>query len=81
MDLAQISTDPHIAGARQMFTEIDHPTAGRIKLNSNPVKLSETAAEIRSASPTLWQHNYNVFHDMLGLSDEDYKVYQEKGVF
>ena len=81
MDLAQISTDPHIAGARQMFTEIDHPTAGRIKLNSNPVKLSETAAEIRSASPTLGQHNYNVFHDMLGLSDEDYKVYQEKGVF
>ena len=81
MDLAQISTDPHIAGARQMFTEIDHPIAGRIKLNSNPVKLSETAAEIRSASPTLGQHNYHVFHDMLGLSDEDYKVYQEKGVF
>lgn len=81
MDLEQISHDPHIAGARKMFTEIDHPTAGRMKLNSSPIKLSETAAEIRAASPTLGQHNYEIFHDRLGLSDEDFRAYQEKGVF
>ncbi len=81
MDLEQISHDPHIAGARKMFTEIDHPTAGRMKLNSSPIKLSETAAEIRAASPTLGQHNYEIFHDRLGLSDKDFRAYQEKGVF
>ena len=81
MDLEQISHDPPIAGARTMFTEIDHPTAGRMKLNSSPIKLSETAAEIRAASPTLGQHNYEIFHDRLGLSDEDFRAYQEKGVF
>ena len=81
MDLEQISHDPHIAGARKMFTEIDHPTAGRMKLNSSPIKLSETAAELRAASPTLGQHNYEIFHDRLGLSDEDFRAYQEKGVF
>jgi len=81
MDLEQISHDPHIAGARQMFTEIEHPTAGRMKLNSSPIKLSETSAEIRSASPTLGQHNHEIFHDQLGLSEEDFKACQEKGVF
>ena len=81
LDLAQISTDPHIAGARHMFTEVEHPTAGTLKLNSSPIKMSDTAAEIRFASPTLGQHNYKIFHDELGLSDEEFKDYQEKGVF
>ena len=81
MDLEQISHDPHIAGARKMFTEIEHPTAGTMKLNSNPIKLSETPAKIRSAPPTLGQHNYEIFHDELGLSDKDFTDYKIKGVF
>lgn len=81
LDLEQISEDPHIAGARHMFTEVEHPTAGTMKLNSSPIKLSETAASIRSASPTLGQHNYEIFHDKLGLSEEEYKSYNEAGVF
>ncbi len=81
MDLEQISHDPHIAGERQMFVEVEHPTAGTIKLNNSPIKLSETAAEIRTASPTLGQHNYQIFHGRLGLSDELFEAYQKKGVF
>lgn len=81
MDLEQISHDPHIAGARNMFIEVEHPTAGTMKLNNSPIKLSETTAEIRSASPTLGQHNHAIFHDQLGLSEEDYQAYQAKGVF
>lgn len=81
MDLEQISHDPHIAGARNMFIEVEHPTAGTMKLNNSPIKLSETAAEIRSAPPTLGQHNHEIFHDQLGLSEEDYLAYQAKGVF
>ena len=81
MDLEQISYDPHIAGARNMFIEIEHPTAGTMKLNNSPIKLSETAAEIRSAPPTLGQHNHEIFHAQLGLSEEDYLACQAKGVF
>lgn len=81
LDLEQISHDPHIAGAREMFTEVDHPTAGRMKLNSSPIKMSETKAEIRSASPTLGQHNREIFQERLGLSEESYKAYSEMGVF
>ena len=81
LDLAQISTDPHIAGARQRCTEGEHPTAGTLKLNSSPIKMSDTPAKIRFASPTLGQHNYQIFHDELGVSDEDFNAWQEKGVF
>ena len=81
LDLEQISHDPHIAGARQMFTEIDHPTAGRLKLNSSPIKMSDTAAEIRSAPPTLGQHNEEIFREMLGLSAEEFEADAGKGVF
>jgi len=81
LDLEQISKDPHIAGARRMFTEVDHPTAGRMKLNSSPIKLSRTAAEIRSAPPTLGQHNHQIYCDMLGLPEDAYQADLEKGVF
>ena len=81
LDLEQISHDPHIAGARHMFTEIDHPTAGRLKLNSSPIKMSDTAAEIRTAPPTLGQHNAEIFRDMLGLSEEEFEADTAKGVF
>ena len=81
LDLEQISHDPHFVEYRQMFTEIDHPTAGRMKLNSSPIKMSDTPAEIRSAPPTLGQHNREVFKRMLGLSEEAYQQDAENGVF
>lgn len=31
--------DPHIAGAREMFVEVDHPKAGRMKLTGNQIDL------------------------------------------
>lgn len=79
LDLAQISTDPHIAGARKMFTEVEHPVAGTIKLNSSPIKLSETAAEIRCPSPTLGQHNAEILDD-LGYSAEEIDSFTRKAV-
>ncbi len=63
-DLKQVSEDPHIAGARQMFVDVEHPTAGRIKLNASPIKMSVTKAEIRFASPTLGQHNREVLSEL-----------------
>ena len=78
-DLRQISEDEHIAGVRKAFVEIDHPTAGKMKLNSLPIKLSDTAAEIRFASPTLGQHNREVLGE-LGYTDEQIDRMAESGV-
>ena len=79
MDLKQISEDPHIAGARHMFVEIDHPVAGKIKLNNTPVKLSDTAADVSVPAPVLGQHNVEIY-TQLGYTEEELKKFAEEGV-
>ncbi|MCA9997680.1 MAG: CoA transferase [Anaerolineales bacterium] len=51
-DIPTILNDPQIA-ARQMVQEVEHPTAGPIKLLGPVAKLSETPATIRTAPPVL----------------------------
>lgn len=79
LDLRQISEDAHIAGARQMFVEIEHPKAGVIKLNASPIKMSNTKAEIRFPSPTLGQHNEEILMG-LGYSPEQISDFGKSGV-
>ena len=79
-NLKQIVEDEHIAKAREMFVEIDHPVIGKMKVSGTPIKLMDTKAEIRRAAPTLGQDNGNVYHEILGLSNDEINDYIEKGV-
>ncbi len=53
---------------RNMLVEVDHPSAGRIKLTGTPVKFSSTPAAVRLPPPLLGQHNDEVFSSWLGMS-------------
>ncbi len=57
--------DPQVLH-RNMVEEVDHPTAGRVKLTGLPVKFSETPAEIRLPPPTLGLHTDEVLQNVLG---------------
>jgi crotonobetainyl-CoA:carnitine CoA-transferase CaiB-like acyl-CoA transferase len=48
--------DPHLA-ALGMFTVVDHPTEGRIRLISPPTRAEPQAASIRLLPPLLGQHS------------------------
>ena len=65
--------DPHIADARRMIREIEHPVAGRMKVIGSPINLSETPSEVRSPAPLLGQHSAEILKEILNYS-EDFDV-------
>jgi len=64
-DIAHMFEDPQVR-ARGLKVEVEHPTAGRIPLVANPIKLSATPVEYRNAPPTLGQHTSEVLAAELG---------------
>lgn len=76
----RIVKDPHIAGAREMFVEIEHPVAGKTKITGEHIKFSALKAEVRTPAPTLGQHNREIYGNFLGLKDEVIEEYIQRGV-
>lgn len=62
--------DPHIADARRMIREIEHPAAGKMKVVGSPINLSETPAEVRFAAPLLGQHSIEILKEVLNYSED-----------
>jgi crotonobetainyl-CoA:carnitine CoA-transferase CaiB-like acyl-CoA transferase len=71
--------DPQIA-ARDMVATVHHQTAGDIRILGTPVKLSDTAAEIRTAPPVLGQHTVAILKEDVGLGDDEIQTLREDGV-
>ncbi len=78
--IAQVAADPHITGDRQMFVEAEYPNAGKIKVTNSHIKMSATKTGIRTPSPTLGQHNKEIYGELLGYSDEDLRNLAEEGI-
>ena len=62
----QLMTDPHLT-AVGMFTEVDHPTEGRMRLIGFPAHSSTNASRLTRLPPQLGQHSREILSD-LGLS-------------
>jgi formyl-CoA transferase len=78
-DISQVAKDPHIAGAREMFVEADYP-AGRIKVTNSHLKMSATKPAFRVPSPTLGQHNEEIYIGLLGHSEEELAQWRKDGI-
>jgi benzylsuccinate CoA-transferase BbsF subunit len=74
-----IDSDPQLR-ARQSFIRLTHPVIGECNHPTQPVKLSESPAEI-TTSPCLGQHNGYIYKELLGISDEEYDTLLDGGVF
>lgn len=80
-NIQQVTEDPHIAGAREMFVEMEHPAVGRMKITGNQVKLSDTPVSYDRPAPMLGQHTKEILAEQLGMSDEEFAQLMEKNVF
>ncbi|HEX7126577.1 MAG TPA: CoA transferase [Thermodesulfobacteriota bacterium] len=70
--------DPH-AQARGMVQEIDHPTAGRVKVLGNPVKLEKSPAAVRKAAPRLGEDTDAVLRE-IGYGPGEIAELRRRGV-
>lgn len=75
----RVFADPHVK-ARDSVIEVDHPTAGKIKLVAPPYRFSETPATVRTHPPLLGQHTAEILTEMLGYSAQDIARLREQGV-
>ena len=64
---------------REMFVDVDHSKAGRLRLTGIPIKLSETPGSIRSPPPLLGEHTEEIL-SWLGYTPEEIKGLRERGV-
>ena len=79
-----INTIPEVfdspqAQARNLAMDIDHSTAGSIKVPGFPYKLSRTPAKVHLPPPTLGEHTEKVLNELLGFSAEDVALLRERG--
>ena len=69
-DIRQVFDDPQVQH-RGMKIALPHPAAGTVPLVANPIHLSETPVNYRSAPPMLGADTRAVLVDFLGKTDAD----------
>lgn len=76
----RVAKDPHIAGAREMFVEIDHPKAGRLRMTGNQIKLSNHRIDTFRPAPLLSQDTQEILCTKLGMTAEEVSLLREEKV-
>jgi formyl-CoA transferase len=77
LSMKEIAEEPSL---RQTGTvvEVDHPQRGKYLTVGNPIKLSDSPAEVRR-SPLFGEHTEEVLKTIVGLSDEEIAAARQQG--
>jgi crotonobetainyl-CoA:carnitine CoA-transferase CaiB-like acyl-CoA transferase len=71
--------DQHLQ-ARDMLPEVEHPTAGRIRVTGAPVKLSQSPAAVPTAARRLGEDSAAVLAEILGMDSQEIERFRQAGV-
>ena len=76
----RLVVDRQIAGAREMFPEIEQPRIGKLQITACPQKLTRTKSYPRKAAPLLGEDNIDIYGKLLGFDENKIKELKEKGI-
>ena len=76
---ADLANGPQLV-ARGFFIQVPHPLLGNASFDGTPVRLNRTPARFWQAVPLLGQDNGYIYHDLLGLGEEQLCQYVEKSI-
>lgn len=66
--------------AREMIVDIEHPSAGKLKIPGIPIKLNRTPGEIRKPAPLLGEHTSEVLFSYLGYTKAEVEELKKEKV-
>src|SRR5437763_7707 len=75
----EVMNDPHMH-ERGMLERIDHPELGEVVVRTTPLRLHGTDKVAAGPSPTIGQHNAEIYGGWLGLSAAEIAELEENGV-
>ncbi len=78
-NLREVVEDEHLQ-ARHMLPEVEHPTAGRIRVTGAPVKLSQSPARVPTAARRLGEDSAAVLAGILGMDQQEIERLREDRV-
>ena len=65
---------------RDTFVTVDHPQVGSRRYPGIAWKMPTTPGKVRWPSPTLGQHNYQVYGELLGMDGEEMAILEDRGL-
>jgi crotonobetainyl-CoA:carnitine CoA-transferase CaiB-like acyl-CoA transferase len=78
-ELSEVFDDPQVK-ARELINFVEYPGSAKpVPMPNTPVRLSETAGEVRSRAPMLGEHTDEVLRE-LGFGDEEITIFRDSGV-
>ena len=78
-NLREVVEDEHLQ-ARDMLPEVEHPTAGRIRVTGAPVKLSQSHAGVPTAARRLGEDSTAVLSEFLRMDQQEIERLRQAGV-
>lgn len=76
--IRDVAHDPQFVEERKMFTDVEEPHIGKVRITNQGIKMSRTNPYVRSCAPELGQDNESILHQ-LGYSDQDIEEMKETG--
>ena len=78
-NIADLINNPQVK-ARELMVYLEHPGVGEMPLPGVLPKLSLNPGSVDSPAPQIGEHNKAIYHDMLGVSEEELSALEKKGI-